>query len=307
MGISIGRYRINYINARINCGCNGDEYYLYKLYNKSKEEQRKFMTEDNHFKMKIKYWVPKEKYKYFKDKSLFNKTFKKWINRKWFLTENLTFEDFEKNIKGLNLIAYKPLDMQEGKGFQKFKVNENEKKNRNVYECIMQSGPGLIEEFIIQHKDTAKFHEESCNSIRIATIKVDGKVNILAAVFRTGVKNNYDNWSAGGIIAGINTKTGKIDTDGADKKGNIYKTHPISNIKFKGFQIPNWDKVIKTINEVAKKIEDVVYVGWDIAITNDNKIELIEGNHNHAMRVFQCIYGITEKKGILNIIKPYIK
>ena len=43
-------------------------------------------------------------------------------------------------------------------------------------------------------------------------------------------------------------------------------------------KIPMWDRVLEVVIEAAKKIPQVRYIGWDIAITNDG-VELIEGNN----------------------------
>ena len=46
-----------------------------------------------------------------------------------------------------------------------------------------------------------------------------------------------------------------------------------------GYKIPNWEKVIETVTEAAKVVPQCRYIGWDVAILNDD-VELIEGNHN---------------------------
>lgn len=302
---TLGRYRIEYNKAKFNCGCDEEEFYLYKLYNKTPKEQKEYITTDTYWKMKLRYCDFKENYIYFHDKALFNTYFKKFVKRKWFKTENLSYEDFLKNIKGLKTIAYKPIDMLQGIGFKKFTVNESEHKNKEIYNYITREENGIVEEFITQHEKTAVFSPKSCNSLRIVTMNLNNDFKILGAVFRTGVDNDFDNWSAGGIIAGVNVKTGKIDTDGADKKGNRYINHPISKIKYKGYTIPEWKKIEKALKEAANIIPNMPYIGWDIAITDKGEPEFIEGNHNHDVKILQSVYGILEDKGVKKILKPY--
>lgn len=303
---TLGRYRIELNKAKFNCGCEEEDFYLYKLYNKTKKEQKSYITADTYWKMKIKYCDFEKNYIYFHDKALFNEKFKDFIHRKWFKTDDLTYEKFKENIKGLSTICYKPIDQLQGKGFKKFKVNESEKKNKKIYKYIKNSPFGLVEEFITQHPDTAIFSKKSCNSLRIVTMRANNKFKILGAIFRTGIENDFDNWSAGGIIAGVDVKTGKLETDGADKKGNKFIEHPVSKIKYKGYQIPCWDKIVKELEKASKVIPNMPYIGWDVAITNKNEIEFIEGNHNHDIKAIQSPYGILENKGIKKVLKEYM-
>ncbi|MDO4369289.1 MAG: sugar-transfer associated ATP-grasp domain-containing protein [bacterium] len=305
-GWTFGRYRIEYNKARFNCGCDEEEFYLYKLYNKSKKEQKEYITTNTYWKMKMRYCDFKENYIYFHDKALFNENFKKFIHRKWFTTDDLTYEKFKENIKGLSCIAYKPIDQLQGIGFRKFNVNESEHEDSKVYKYIKSNGRGIVEEFITQHHDTAIFSPKSCNSLRIVTMYLNNKFKILGAVFRTGIDNDFDNWSAGGIIAGVDVKTGKIDTDGADKKGNKFVCHPVSKVKYKGYQIPCWKKIEKELKEASKVIPNMPYIGWDVAITDKDEIEFIEGNHNHDIKILQSVYGILEDRGVKSILKSYM-
>jgi len=67
-----------------------------------------------------------------------------------------------------------------------------------------------------------------------------------------------------------------------------------------GMQIPHWDKVVNMVMEAAKIPEDMRYIGWDIAIT-DEGCELIEGNRRQGCNGMQ-LDGI----GKYNIIKKYV-
>ena len=188
----------------------------------------------------------------------------------------------------------------------KFKVNESKLQNANVYEYIISHGRGIVEEFITQHPTTAAFNSKSCNSMRIVTMNLNNEFKILGGVFRVGIDNEFDNWSAGGIIAGLDIKTGKINTDGSDKNGHKFIVHPNSKIKFKGYQIPCWKKVVKALEEASKMLPKMPYIGWDVVITDQEEVEFIEGNHNHDITILQAPYGILENKGVKYLIEPYI-
>ena len=82
----------------------------------------------------------------------------------------------------------------------------------------------------------------------------------------------------------------------------FYDRHPDSNLKFKGFQVPCWDKLVKAIEESGSLIPGIRHVGWDIAITKDGNIEFIEGNSMPNFDVTQA----ADQVGKLHLYEKYI-
>ncbi|MNI70256.1 hypothetical protein D3C73_1260580 [compost metagenome] len=98
-----------------------------------------------------------------------------------------------------------------------------------------------------------------------------------------------DNFGQGGIVAEIDLETGVVKSLGKNKKMDVYLRHPLTNYLFTGFQIPKWNEVIALVKNIAKEIETMRYVGWDVAITNDY-VEVIEGN-NLADPIFIQVFN----------------
>ena len=46
------------------------------------------------------------------------------------------------------------------------------------------------------------------------------------------------------------------------------KEHPDTHLPIEGY-IPNWDKILKDILEIAESLKQIEYFGFDIAITED--------------------------------------
>ena len=72
-------------------------------------------------------------------------------------------------------------------------------------------------------------------------------------------------------------ENGKVLVPAIDNKDNIFEIHPISKTNIVGYDIPNYDKAIKLVKECVKVIKEVKYVGWDVAILEED-VCLIEGN-----------------------------
>lgn len=299
------KYLLELLKARNNCGCNSKEFYILGLYKMKPEEQKKYITMESHLQMQIRYTDFANSYECFKNKIKFNETFNKFVSRKWFKSNELKYEDFLKKTKEITNIIYKPISLSSGKGIVKFDLKKKNKKE--IYEYIIHNDEAIIEEFINQHKFMSDIYPNSVNTIRVMSLVKNGKCHILNSAIRIGKTKYVDNFSAGGILAGINVDTGIVETNGVDGEGNIFSNHPTTNHKIKGIQIPYWDKIKKTVKEASMIVKDSPYVGWDICILKNGDIELIEGNHDQYATMIQYPYAIDLNKGIKYTIEPYIE
>lgn len=66
-----------------------------------------------------------------------------------------------------------------------------------------------------------------------------------------------------------------------------------------GRRIPNWNKVIELAKQSAKKLPQVRFIGWDIAVLK-NDVELVEGNHNPDLELLEFIGTRCHYKKIMS-------
>lgn len=162
----------------------------------------------------------------------------------------------------------------------------------------------IIEDRIKNIYDLRKFNIFTLNTIRIITIRHNDNVEVFGALFRCG--NGYnsvvDNAHKGGLFAEINVETGTVISDFVDIKGNNYSIHPYSQLQIKGFQIPLWDEVIEKSKFAALNTENPI-TGWDIAITENNDIEFIEGNSRPDFDMLQIPTKTGCKQRFIETIK----
>lgn len=136
----------------------------------------------------------------------------------------------------------------------------------------------ILQEFIEQHEVTAAFHPSSVNSCRLMTARVNEKIVLLTAFFRTGANQSIvDNGQAGGVLCSINP-AGYLQGLALDKNGNRYTEHPNSKIKFEGVTIPNYEKVKEFCLNSHKKFLRTTFISWDIAIDKNARPVFIEMN-----------------------------
>lgn len=182
-------------------------------------------------------------------------------------TDCILFNEF---IKKHSSFFVKPLNGMCGRGTSVLKGD--------CFNELLTNGEWIIEEIVKQDDIMASFNNSSVNTIRLPSFYKNGQFIPIAPFFRTGRKGSIvDNGAAGGIFAAIDEKTGIIISDGYDEDNRTYQNHPDSGIKFRGFQIPQWNELLNTAKLAHKKLSDQRYIAWDFALTSKGWV-LIEAN-----------------------------
>ena len=277
------------------------DYFEFEFYLLKGKERKTYLTSTINNKIIAKY-NDKEYRKIFNDKILFNQTFKTYIQREFMDLQLASFEEFQLFLKGKEKIIGKVIDSCGGKGINIYETANY--KEEELYEELRRKKQYLVEECINQHEKMNSLYDQSVNSLRmISFIRDDGEVEILNIVLRIGNGGEVDNFSSGGMYTFVGMD-GKVLIPAIDEKGRIYEVHPMSKTKISGFQIPEFEKVIKYVKLLAKVEPHIRYVGWDIAITN-NGVDVIEGNEYSG--VFQMKPSIShQKEGLLPLYKKYM-
>lgn len=248
----------------------------------------------------------KDFYHILDNKIEFNKTFSKYLGRKWLDMQAATTEDFKAFLQGLDIIISKPSEEACGRGVEKLNVADYPSADA-LFEHLKSINSGLVEEFVVQHEAVAKLYPLSVNTYRIVTVLTEGVPHIVYAFIRIGNGGRFvDNINAGGMAAPINIQTGVIEYPAFDKDSIYYETHPYTNCPIKGYQLPQWEKAVETVLSAATVVPEVGYVGWDIAATKDGVV-MIEGNPFPGHDILQMPPHVPDKIGMLPQFKKYIK
>lgn len=293
------RMYLGFLASYIIHGCSITEYFLYGFYKLNFFSKRTYITSRK--QKRVAYWFnSKEKAELFDNKFHFNSFFKDFINREWICTENSNKEDIFNFIKKHKNVIVKPLGSAQGIGI--FKVSfESVQSDNKVLEKIVRD-KYIIEEIIENHKDIKAINPETLNTIRVLSmVKSDGSVVITNAFLRFGVGDSVvDNFSAGGMACLIDVGSGILKTMAKSKFSSGIIHHPLTKIKLLGYQIEDWDKIVKYISKIALMVPEARYIGWDIAILN-NGLELIEGNFVAGITSYQYLQG----KGEYNTLRAF--
>lgn len=136
----------------------------------------------------------------------------------------------------------------------------------------------IVQKYLMQHDAIKSLHPESVNTMRVMTLRLGKKIHHVSSVLRMGInENTIDNFTSGGIAAGLD-KDGKLKKYAFDAKYNRYETHKTSKIKFEGYQIPKFDEAVELCKKLHTKLFYFDVVSWDIAISSESEVYLIEYN-----------------------------
>ena len=276
-------YWVDYLLSFVFYGASINDYFMYGFYKLRPNGRKEYITYRRFHKI-LDVCNNKKDIKYFRDKSLFNSRYAKYLHREGLDLNNCTEEQFISFLKQHQEVFVKEVMGFRGNSVWHYVTSQTDASE--LYKKLKddKSGHYIVEGKLVQHDDLAAFHPASVNSIRIVTVydnKAD-KLHFMFAKLRMGNNGAYlDNTHAGGISGNIDIKTGIINTPGYNVDTNEeYLFHPYTGKKIIGFEIPKWEECKAFVEEVARVTPEVRYVGWDVVILKDEGFALIEGNDN---------------------------
>ena len=264
------------------------DYLNYKLYNKDGQERKKYVSTktENKFYETVSPSAYKKRYTVKPD---FLADFKKYTKRDFLVPKEDNYQDFEKFLDSHEVFMSKPYDGLGGADVKKEYTKDI--KDRKEYFNNAIKNRLFLEELVIQHPEMNKLCDKSVNTMRIMTFNNNGISEIIWMGLRVGNGiNAIDNFHAKGMAVNIDMKTGKLSGNAIDKDLNEYVEHPVSHIKFDGFQIPCFEEAKKMVLEASLESDKILVVGWDVAISDKGPV-IIEGNRRPGFDIVQVLSG----------------
>jgi len=199
-------------------------------------------------------------------------------------------------LKNIGLCFAKPsVGTCSGEGCRLLNIKDGiDINSNNTIEQILKSfGKNfLIQEKITCHKTIAKIYPSSVNTFRVMTYRWKDQICVAPIIMRIGRNGNVvDNAHAGGIFIAINND-GTLHKKAFTEFKDEFITHPDTNIKFEGYKIEGFEKVIEAVKKLHVLVPNIGVINWDMTIDEAGIPNLIEANINGgSIWLFQMAHG----------------
>ena len=287
--------KADFLMCFLRKGFGLSDYFDYELWKKSWTERKEYASikdEDVFYA----FVSPEEYKKFFTIKYDFLKNFSKYIKREFIVptadNREECFAYFEKH----PTMMVKPYDGLGGMGVHRINVND-EGGPEKLYKKMVDEHL-FAEEVIPQHEELNRMSPNSVNTLRVITSNIDGVAKIKFIGFRCGAGADVDNFHAGGVACDVDLDTGKLKGNALSKALDEYEYHPITGVKFDGFQIPYFEEVKQLCLDASYVNTNIHVVGWDVAVTPDGPT-FVEGNRRPGFDVTQ----VVSRRGRMDIIR----
>lgn len=293
---------VDYLVSRlIYPGLDGMDYFSYEFYRFKRCVRKTFITEGQLRKMNsllnnVDDPNAKEEFDILLNKARFNEYFSDIVNRKWVLSDTISYSEFCSFCTGLSRIICKPVAGVGGRDI--FIANlDSQEAMKDVWNKV-KSNRFIIEEVLEQHNELAQLNPSSVNTIRLYTVKSGEQYYITGAALRIGRKGKQvDNYHSGGLAAEINIELGMVTSRAISFANEEFYIHPDSGKCILGFMIPGWEKIKSTVRNAHRKLSSLGYVAWDVVVLKDGSITFIEANTGGGVDLQQHP-SLTGKKPI---------
>lgn len=284
-------------------GFTPNEYVCYGLYKKTSSECHEFIS--NRGSIYYGYKLNDiDSFDLFMNKNKTYELFKEYYKRDAISISSKADEDkFYDFIERHKVFVKKVVNESCGRSVELINLNTDKSEKKEMFYDLLSQGEIILEECVIQDKVMSDLNASSVNTVRCITLNTQKGIVNPYCFLKVGRKGAFvDNGGAGGILVGIDSESGILNTDGVDETNRRYAMHPDSKIVFKGYRLPEWDSLISICREMAGQVPKVKFIGWDMAYTTEGWI-VIEGNAMSEVIGPQA----TSQKGMRYSLEKYMK
>lgn len=290
--------------SAVRYGAGYYDYLVFRFYDMNAAQRKTFVTRI--ISKKLNEFMNDPEYMHFFDnKDEFTSLFKEYVKRGVLVMDKSTKEEVEAFVSQREYLFCKLRDKECGHGCERLKVSDFENFDA-LYAYLQEKGFCTIEDNIKQHPALNALYGNAVNSMRIITLLgTDGTPHYLYNVQKMGLNGSIIDNNC--LFTPVDLETGKMKYpahSGDTPLGIIYHEHPNSHIPLQGYEIPFAKEAVEMCLEASKKVPQIRYIGWDVAITPDGPA-IIEGNTYNAHDFWQLPPHTPDKIGMLPTIMKY--
>jgi len=227
-------------------------------------------------------------------------------------------EVFLSSLHSKNKVFFKPRKGGGGRSVftleyktKSYLINGREISLEDLIERLKKSQDYLVYDFFSQRGLSHDIFPHTLNTIRVISIFDPNtkQAKVIRALHRFGTFYSMpvDNWSSGGICCNIDIKTGILSRGVIfPKNGKIIwnDVHPDTRKQLYGIIFPNWDKVLRAVEQFHATVPFLPYIGWDLILNNED-IKILEANSNSDVNLFQIHEPLLLNKNFTRFLESF--
>jgi len=216
-------------------------------------------------------------------------------------------------------LAVKMVSGEKGAGFYRithregnFFVNGRDISENEMEIFLSRLENYLVVEYLSAHPDISRIYGGSPNTLRVMMINEEGRRPYVAnGLMRVG-RNATGAIEAitangGGIFAIVDIQSGRYHS--AKRLENYHAVdcifHPDTNEKVEGM-LPRWDQIEAKLIEICEYLPQLVYMGFDVVITEDD-FKILEINSMQGVNFYQYYYPLLIGNPASSFYKALLK
>lgn len=166
----------------------------------------------------------------------------------------------------------KPSDDMQGNGISIIDFEKDEQNAIKTIKNSIKSGDFIVQRLVKQNEQMNKLNPSSVNTMRITSLLVNDKVEILSTIVRYGQEGSIvDNMAKGGlsrVILDDGTLSSQVKDDESLKEVENYIPE----------KVIGFEKACEIIKKIHPRVAHVRFIGWDFAVDENNEPVFIELN-----------------------------
>jgi hypothetical protein len=157
----------------------------------------------------------------------------------------------------------------------------------------------IVSEYIFSHESIRSVYPDIPSTLRVMTVWDDKEGTIIPGAyirFATSRSGFSSRFTAGGILAGVDVKTGRIFGARSWKDGRIVDilVHPDTGLPIPG-NVPHWDLITEKLKEIVDYVPQIKYMGFDVIVT-DQGFRINEINSHQGLLTIQLFYPMMKNR-----------
>lgn len=214
-------------------------------------------------------------------------------------------------------LALKKVSGSAGAGFYKaeyadgaFFLNGERMTQEGLTRALAGLRDYIVTEYLRPHPALAEQWPDTPNPIRYFVGRVGEQWLMLRSFIRFGTRasGSVEHHWAGGVLC-------YVDENGRYESGNLLDketgrnrtvdTHPDTDRPLRG-EIPHWDQIAEAAEAYCKLFPQMKYLGFDFAVTDDDRVKLLEVNSLTSLAAIQMDGPIFNTANARAFFEQYI-